>query len=124
MLGLSGWRFDQILNSYYSNMQLQTSSEQPFEVQSLELSGLSPMNQGETRQAQVAVIYNDGSRVIWTAGVKFTSSNPAVASVNKSGVVTALGYGQTEIAASYGSETASYNLAVASKVASLELSRW
>jgi proteasome assembly chaperone (PAC2) family protein len=122
MLGLSGWKFDQILNSYYSNMQLQTANGQPFEVQSLELSGLSPMNQEETRQAQVTAVYNDGSRVIWTSGVKFTSSNPAVASVSKSGVVTALSYGQTEITASYGSKTVSYKLAVASKVASLELS--
>ncbi|MDQ0914905.1 SpoIID/LytB domain protein [Paenibacillus sp. V4I5] len=121
MLGLNGWKFDQILNSYYANMQLQTAAGQPFQVMALELGGLAPMNPGDTRQAQVAAIYNDGSRVGWTAGVRYASSNPAVATVSPSGLVTAIGYGQTVITVSYSTIAASYSLSVASSVASLEI---
>ncbi|WJH35653.1 SpoIID/LytB domain-containing protein [Paenibacillus sp. CC-CFT747] len=121
-LGAKGWKFDQILNGYYSQMQLVTASGQPYEVRALELGGLGPMNPGETRQAQVKAVYNDGSRVDWTAGVTFTSSRPSVAAVSQSGLITAIGYGETLITVRYGDLSAAYPLSVASRAVSLEIS--
>ncbi|WP_213523648.1 SpoIID/LytB domain-containing protein [Paenibacillus sp. J31TS4] len=120
-LGGEGWKFDQILNAYYSGMQLTSLAGQPYEIVALELGGLSSMKPGETQQAQVTARYNDGTSVVWTAGVSYASSNPAVASVTPGGKVTAVGFGEAEITAAYGPHVAVYRLQVGSDATALEL---
>nr|WP_237690925.1 SpoIID/LytB domain-containing protein [Paenibacillus caui] len=121
MLGMKGWTFDQILNAYYSNMQLVSVSGETEYPTALKLDGLGPMVQGETKQAQVQAVFESGSTADWTNGVSYASSNPSVATVSDTGLVTAGAYGQTEITASYATLTASYVLSVASAVTGLEM---
>lgn len=55
----------------------------------------------DTHQTVVEAVYSDNSRLPLSSGVTFTSSMPAVATVNSTGLVTALGSGETVISAVY-----------------------
>ncbi|MFD0869953.1 SpoIID/LytB domain-containing protein [Paenibacillus residui] len=80
----------------------------------LEISGLGSMRPGEQSQTVVMAVYGDGSRHPVMTGVTFSSSRPEVASINETGLVTALRPGQTVISAVYAGQTAGYNLTVIS----------
>ncbi|MVP02460.1 SpoIID/LytB domain-containing protein [Paenibacillus lutrae] len=112
MLGGKGWKYDQILNAYYSNMQLEKATGEPFEIQKLELTGLADMNAGDNKQAGVKATYTDGSSAVWTAGITFSSSDPAVATIDPSGLVKAHKRGQTDLKVHYGNQTGTYTLTV------------
>jgi len=77
---------------------------------------LSPANQtvgtGAFQSFTAAGTYSDGTTVNITAQTKWTSSDPAVASVNLRGLTTALNPGTTTISASLGGVTGSTTLAV------------
>ncbi|WP_010268180.1 family 10 glycosylhydrolase [Paenibacillus senegalensis] len=82
-------------------------------VLSIELSGLSPMTVGQTRQAKVEAAYNlYPDPVDVTAQSVFTSSKPEVATVDSNGLVTAHGLGTTLIQAAFEGRTSSHLLVV------------
>ncbi|MBP1963164.1 DUF2341 domain-containing protein [Paenibacillus aceris] len=80
-------------------------------VQSIRLSGLAPMKVGQQLSSVVEATYSDG-RIVPAAGYVLTSSNPAVATVDASGLVSALAEGQTDITARLGAIATSYRLFV------------
>lgn len=65
------------------------------------------LQSGSTRSPYVIGYKNNSSTQTLTTGLTFTSSNPAVASVNSSGLVTGISPGVTTITTYYGSFTAS-----------------
>ncbi|WP_068775506.1 SpoIID/LytB domain-containing protein [Paenibacillus sp. FJAT-26967] len=121
MLGGKGWKYDQILNAYYSNMQLEKATGEPFEIQKLELTGLTDMNAGDDKQAGVKATYTDGSSAAWTAGITFSSSDPAVATIDSSGLVKAHKRGQTDLKVHYGNQTGTYKLTVSAPYTAAEI---
>ncbi len=62
---------------------------------------------GTTQQYAVSAIYSDGSSQPLSEGLTWTSSTPAVAGINASGLAIGLTVGQTAINVYYGSMTAS-----------------
>lgn len=81
-------------------------------LQNIELTGMSAMTEGETCQMKVAAVYNDNTKAEVSSGVSFTSSNPAAASVDANGWVTARMHGQAEIKALYMGKESRYLLKV------------
>ena len=60
---------------------------------------------GETRQLTVVGTFSDGATLPIAQGVTFSSSNPTVATVSGSGLVTGVSIGSATITASYGALT-------------------
>ncbi|MDQ0875780.1 uncharacterized lipoprotein YddW (UPF0748 family)/fibronectin type 3 domain-containing protein [Paenibacillus sp. V4I3] len=88
-------------------------------LQSIKLTELHTMTVGDTLQAKVLGTYTWlTEQVELTSGVTYTSSNPAVAAVGVSGVVTALKFGTSRITATYGGKTSDFYLTV-NKVATI-----
>ncbi len=67
---------------------------------------------GTTQQYAVNAIYTDGTIQPLSAGLTWSSSTPAAAGVNASGLATGIGAGQTTITATYGSVSGTALLAV------------
>ncbi|WP_442601312.1 family 10 glycosylhydrolase [Paenibacillus sp. KN14-4R] len=87
-------------------------------LQKIELTGLSAMDVGESRQAKVLGTYTlMNAPVELTSGVTFTSSSSDVASVDASGIVTAKKVGATRIMASYSGKTSDFIVVVNNQVA-------
>jgi len=61
---------------------------------------------GENRNTVVAAVYSDGKNIDVTGLAAYQSTNPAVATVSPSGVITGLSPGMAEITATYGGKTA------------------
>lgn len=92
---------------------LLTVSESGALLTSLELEGSTILETGNTEIIRAVAFYEGNANSIpAAAGVSFASSAPAVASVDGSGVLTAVGVGSTTISASYNGHTASYILTV------------
>lgn len=70
---------------------------------------------GDTWSTVVTAQYDNNTTADVTTGAVFESSQPAVASVDSKGVVTALSPGNAEITASYGGMTKSYSVQVIAK---------
>lgn len=82
-------------------------------VQSLRLEASSaPLIRGERVQLSAVAAYADGSERNVTADVQYSSSDNAVANITRYGLVTALSAGTASITASYGGQTAVYELTV------------
>ncbi|WP_309120611.1 family 10 glycosylhydrolase [Paenibacillus sp.] len=98
--------FDQ-LRAFYGN----------FSVYGLDLAGVPPLAVGEAAQARAFATYANASAPTPVAsGLSFASSDPAVATVDASGVVTAVGVGTAAITARYaGAPEASYAVTVAAE---------
>ncbi|MDR6549661.1 S-layer homology domain-containing protein [Paenibacillus qinlingensis] len=75
---------------------------------------------GATRSLYVTGYKYDSSTQTLTSGLTFASSNPSVASVNASGVVTGISPGSSTITAHYGNFTASASLQVTAAVSRIE----
>ncbi|MGI2294487.1 DUF4838 domain-containing protein [Paenibacillus sp. GXUN7292] len=101
---------------WFDDIRLEiVSEEEEPTLQSIQIVGaLASMEVNETVQLQVTAAYSDDSSEEVTAadGVAYTSSNPEVAEVSASGVVTAKTSGTTTITATYEGMTASYELVV------------
>lgn len=67
---------------------------------------------GTTQQYAVNAIYTDGTIQPLSAGLTWSSSTPAAAGVNASGLATGIGAGQTTITVTYGSDSATALLTV------------
>jgi len=61
---------------------------------------------GENRNTVVTAVYSDGKTIDVTGLAAYQSTNPAVATVSPSGVITGLSPGSAEITATYGGKTA------------------
>ncbi|KQX68173.1 family 10 glycosylhydrolase [Paenibacillus sp. Root444D2] len=82
-------------------------------LQSIKLTELHTMTVSDTLQAKVLGTYTWlPGQVELISGVTYTSSNPAVAAVSASGVVTALNFGTSRITATYGGKTSDFYLVV------------
>ncbi|OAS13906.1 discoidin domain-containing protein [Paenibacillus oryzisoli] len=78
------------------------------------------LQSGAIRSPYVTGYKNDNSTQILTTGLTYTSSNPAVASINSNGMVTGISPGVTTITAFYGSYTASASVNVTTTVSRIE----
>lgn len=88
-------------------------------LQKIELTDLKALTVGESRQTKVVGTYTWlPDPVELTSGVAYTSSNPVVASVNASGLVTAIQMGTSRITATYGGKSSDFYLVV-NKVATV-----
>lgn len=83
MLGKSGWAYDDILNAYYSNMNI-VSLNSPV-ITSLEATASSRLKVGATEKVKVYGIYSNGEKEEVTAGIGYRSSNPEIISVDDNG---------------------------------------
>lgn len=70
-------------------------------VNSLSVTGASPMTVGQQAQYTAIANMSDGSSPNVTSQSQWSSTNPSVATVDSNGVVTALAPGATTIAATY-----------------------
>ncbi|UKS28520.1 DUF2341 domain-containing protein [Paenibacillus sp. HWE-109] len=80
-------------------------------VQSIRLNGLAPMKVGQKLSTVVEATYTDGS-IVSVKDYVISSSNPAVATVNANGLVSAIAEGQTDITVRVGLIATSYRLIV------------
>jgi|HubBroStandDraft_6_1064221.scaffolds.fasta_scaffold00076_4 phospholipase C len=76
---------------------------------------------GLSQQFDAAGTYSDGTTHDLTTSATWSSSNPPAATVNGSGQATAVGIGNTTIAAALGAETGSTNLTVVPSLVSLQV---
>jgi len=67
---------------------------------------------GSTHQTVVSSVYSDGTTLIVTDYSGYSSTNPQVATISPSGVVTALGAGTTVVNAVYNGQTVQANVTV------------
>lgn len=89
---------------------------------SIAITGLPlSMLQGETGQAEVHMMQRDSSTVTVTVYSSLVSSNPDVAAVSPSGVISAMQPGNTVIEAVYGTHRASVPLTVIPSLQNLSL---
>ena len=74
---------------------------------------------GKTQQLTVTGSFSDGSTAAVSSGQTFTSSNPAVATVNATGLVTTVGVGTTTVTVTDSGKTASVTFTVSAAPATL-----
>jgi len=113
MLGGLGWSYDQILNSYYANMQLVKINGTVLTLENVLADSLPTLTVGESKKLALTGVYSDGSQAAIVAGAAFATSRPSVATVSADGTVTARGGGVATVTASYGGKTTSVVVAVA-----------
>ncbi|OPA74059.1 hypothetical protein BVG16_25240 [Paenibacillus selenitireducens] len=91
-------------------------------IQELKLNPLTSMNVGNTQQVTVSAVHESGQEEVLTSDVAFTSTEPAIASISESGLITAHAAGVTTITATYQGFSATYSLSVlASPIQELKL---
>ncbi len=89
-------------------------------VSSIALTPANPsLSAGSTQQITATATYADGSTADVTSQVTFTSSQPAVAMVSSSGLLTGVSSGATTITATLGTTTATSQVTVNPMVATL-----
>lgn len=85
----------------------------PVTLSSLTLDSASyTLERGSTHQTVTTAVYSNNSTFTLSSGVTYSSSNANVASVNGTGLVTALNDGQTVITATYGDKQAQATVTV------------
>ncbi|MDQ1911400.1 S-layer homology domain-containing protein [Paenibacillus sp. GD4] len=85
----------------------------PVTLSSLALDSVSySLSTGATHQTVVTAIYSDQSTSVVSSGASYSSSNAAVATVNNTGLVTAVSSGQTVITAEFGGKQAKVTVTV------------
>lgn len=105
-----------VVSATYGNLSssIELGVEMPIPIlQSIELSGLAPIEIGGSKQAKVLATYNTGTeKVELQEGVTFTSSTPNVASVDGNGFIQGLSLGVSLITAKYEGKSAFYTIVV------------
>lgn len=71
--------------------------------------------ENETKQTVVKAVYDDGNRIVLENGVSFSSTNPAVAEIDASGLITAKKAGSTVVKAVYGELSAEQSVTVVAR---------
>jgi len=112
MLGGQGWSYDQILNSYYANMELVKVNGTVLTLTGLLAGDIPTLTVGESKKAAITGVYSDGSRAAIAAGASFSSSRSSVATVSADGTITARGAGSATILVSYGGKEAAIAVTV------------
>ncbi|WP_214630823.1 DUF4838 domain-containing protein [Paenibacillus agaridevorans] len=110
---------------WFDDMRLEIVVEEGEPIlQSIQIADpLASLEVTETVQLQVIAAYSDDSSEDLTNGVTYASSNPKIAEVSASGVVTAKAAGTTTITATYEGLTDSYELVVVNAKEEPELLR-
>ncbi|WP_193727025.1 family 10 glycosylhydrolase [Paenibacillus guangzhouensis] len=101
--------------------QLEVTKEAPV-IERIEMTGLSAMETGQTKQVKVFATFAGNSNPVELASneVTFSSSEPSVAKIDAAGLVSALKPGRTIITATYGEKSALYELEVKNPVPVLQ----
>jgi concanavalin A-like lectin/glucanase superfamily protein/Big-like domain-containing protein/ASPM-SPD-2-Hydin domain-containing protein len=112
---LSAQQIQQIYNAFSGGMCKPT-------LQSIALTPVSPsMAPGLLQQFDAVGSYSDGTAHDLTTSATWSSSNPAVATVNGSGKATTVAIGNATITAALGGETGSTSLSVVPSLVSLQV---
>lgn len=112
-----GWDFNEIWgwDNITKRPVLQSVSEEPVTLIDLEFEGPAALVVGESDQTVTTAVYSDGSRDKVEINVTYTSSNPSIAEISASGLVTAKSEGTALITAEYEGLISSYGLIVVKK---------
>lgn len=94
------------------NFVVSSGPPQPPTVNSLTVSGTSPLTVGQTSQYNAVANLSDGTNPNVNGQAQWSSSNPGVASVGSTGIVTAVSAGTTTITATYQGRSGSVPLTV------------
>lgn len=118
-----------IFNQALSSMQVQqiyNASSAGMCKPTLQAITVNPMNPaiapGIQLQFSAAGTYSDSSTHELTSSATWSSSNPAIATINGNGLATTVAVGSATIAAVLGAETGSTNLSVAPSLVSIQVS--
>ncbi|EHB66044.1 MULTISPECIES: CehA/McbA family metallohydrolase [Paenibacillus] len=104
------WRWDDIAKRPVLQSVSTGNEEEPVSLIELELEGISTLVVGESYQTVTTAVYSDGSREKVETNVIYTSSDPSIAEISASGVVTAISEGTVLITAEYNGLIATYEL--------------
>ncbi len=112
---LSAQQIEQVYSAFSGGMCKPT-------LQSIALTPVSPsIAAGLLQQFDAVGSYSDGTAHDLTTSATWSSSDPAVATVNGSGQATAVAIGSATITAALGAETGSTNLSVVPTLVSLQV---
>lgn len=104
------WRWDDIAKRPVLQSVSEGNDDEPVILTELEFEGLAVLSVGESDQTVTTAVYNNGSREKVETNVIYTSSDPTVAEISASGVVTAKSEGIVLIKAEYEGLIATYEL--------------
>ncbi|WP_261800352.1 CehA/McbA family metallohydrolase [Paenibacillus sp. PAMC21692] len=117
------WKWDDVAKRPVLQSVLEGNEEEPVTLIELELEGPAVLIVGESDQTTTTAVYSDESREKVETGVTYTSSDPSIAEISASGVVTAKAEGSVFITAEYNGLISSYELIVLKKEVQPELIR-
>jgi hypothetical protein len=106
------WRWDDMAKRPVLQSVSAGNEEEPVSLIELDLEGISTLVVGESYQTVTTAVYSDGSREKVETNVIYTSSDPSIAEISASGVVTAKSEGAVLITAEYDGLIASYGLQI------------
>ena len=96
------------------SVQLPLLGSVPVTTAVVNVTGQAALTIGQTTQLRATLVYTDGTQRDVTTVAKWTSTNPSVATVSISGVLTAFSAGTTAVTASFQDVTGPFNVSVAS----------
>jgi hypothetical protein len=96
-------------------VQLPLLGASPVTTLAVNVTGQSALTVGQSTQLTANVVYTDGTQKDVTTVAKWSSTNPSVAAVSISGVLTAYFAGTTAVTASFQDVSGSLNVSVASR---------
>lgn len=114
------WRWDGMAKRPVLQSVSEGNEEEPVSLIELELEGMSTLVVGESDHTVTTAVYSDGSREKVETNVIYTSSDPTIAEISASGVVTAKSEGTVLITAEYDGLTSSYELTLTQKQIDME----
>ncbi|MCT1398128.1 CehA/McbA family metallohydrolase [Paenibacillus sp. p3-SID867] len=114
------WRWDGMAKRPVLQSVSEGNEEEPVSLIELELEGMSALVVGESDHTVTTAVYSDGSREKVGTNVIYTSSDPTIAEISASGVVTAISEGTVLITAEYDGLTSSYELTLTQKQIDME----
>ncbi|WP_245640172.1 CehA/McbA family metallohydrolase [Paenibacillus dakarensis] len=109
------WRWDNVAKRPVLQAVSEGGDDEPVTLLDLEFQGAAALVVGEDNQTVTTAVYSDGNREKVETGVTYTSSDPSIAEISASGVVTAISEGTVRITAEYGGLVSSYELTVVKK---------
>jgi hypothetical protein len=95
-------------------VQLPLVGTSPVTTVGIAITGQSVLTIGQTTQLMANVVYSDGTQKDVTTVAKWSSTNPSVAAVSLTGVLTAYSAGTTAVTASFQDVTGSLNVSTTS----------
>ncbi|WP_339220709.1 CehA/McbA family metallohydrolase [Paenibacillus sp. FSL W7-1332] len=114
------WRWDDMAKRPLLQSVSAGDNDEPVTLTEIELEGPVVLVVGENAQTVTTAVYSDGSREKVEANVIYTSSDPTIAEISASGVVTAKSEGTVLITAEYEGLTSFYELTLTQKQIDME----